>query len=65
MGCAWATLVVNYTMLALAVWLLRTQSIYPCSSGARWSGPMPTLSGFFSWACLQGWHHGGSSLPSR
>lgn len=27
-GCAWATLVVNYGMLAVAVWTLRTQSIY-------------------------------------
>lgn len=27
-GCAWATLVVNYTLLALALWLLRTQDLY-------------------------------------
>lgn len=27
-GCAWATLVVNGSMLALAIWLLRTQDIY-------------------------------------
>ncbi|MDR3452112.1 MAG: MATE family efflux transporter [Rhodoferax sp.] len=27
-GCAWATLVVNYAMLALALWLLRTQTFY-------------------------------------
>lgn len=27
-GCAWATLVVNYTLLGLAVWLLRTQPLY-------------------------------------
>lgn len=27
-GCAWATLVVNYTMLAVALWLLRTQDFY-------------------------------------
>lgn len=27
-GCAWATLVVNYTMLGLALWLLRTQDLY-------------------------------------
>ncbi|WHZ11473.1 MAG: Na+-driven multidrug efflux pump [Burkholderiaceae bacterium] len=27
-GCAWATLVVNYLLLALALWLLRTQSLY-------------------------------------
>jgi MATE family multidrug resistance protein len=27
-GCAWATLVVNYLMLALALWMLRTQPMY-------------------------------------
>ena len=27
-GCAWATLVVNYGMLGVAVWMLRTQEIY-------------------------------------
>ena len=27
-GCAWATLVVNYLMLALALWMLRTQPLY-------------------------------------
>ncbi|MBS0316915.1 MAG: MATE family efflux transporter [Proteobacteria bacterium] len=27
-GCAWATLVVNYLLLALALWLLRTQTLY-------------------------------------
>ena len=27
-GCAWATLVVNYLMLALAMWLLKTQAFY-------------------------------------
>lgn len=27
-GCAWATLAVNYTLLALALWLLRTQGLY-------------------------------------
>ena len=27
-GCAWATLVVNYAMLGVAVWMLRTQEIY-------------------------------------
>lgn len=27
-GCAWATLVVNVSMLTLAIWLLRTQSLY-------------------------------------
>jgi len=47
-GCAWATLVVNYTMLALAVWLLRTQSIYtPLQLWRPLERPhVPTLSGF-------------------
>nr|WP_279343637.1 MATE family efflux transporter [Variovorax terrae] len=27
-GCAWATLVVNYAMLGLALWMLRTQELY-------------------------------------
>ena len=27
-GCAWATLVVNYSLLGLGVWLLRTQDLY-------------------------------------
>jgi MATE family multidrug resistance protein len=27
-GCAWASLVVNYLMLALALWMLRTQDLY-------------------------------------
>lgn len=27
-GCAWATLVVHYTMMFLALWLLRTQPLY-------------------------------------
>ncbi|MDM0073314.1 MATE family efflux transporter [Variovorax sp. J2P1-59] len=27
-GCAWATLIVNYSMLAAAIWLLRSQSFY-------------------------------------
>jgi multidrug resistance protein, MATE family len=27
-GCAWATVVVNYVFLALALWLLRTQPMY-------------------------------------
>ncbi|MDB5847198.1 MAG: family efflux transporter, partial [Rhodoferax sp.] len=27
-GCAWATLAVNYAMLGVAVWTLRTQSLY-------------------------------------
>ncbi len=27
-GCAWATLVVNYALLAMALWLLRTHELY-------------------------------------
>lgn len=27
-GCAWATVIVNFTMLGIAIWLLRTQSLY-------------------------------------
>lgn len=27
-GCAWATLVVNYAMLGLAIWMLRSQDLY-------------------------------------
>lgn len=27
-GCAWATLAVNYAMLAVAVWMLRRQAVY-------------------------------------
>ncbi|MBC7378541.1 MAG: MATE family efflux transporter [Burkholderiaceae bacterium] len=27
-GCAWATLLVNYLMLAVALWMLRTQPLY-------------------------------------
>jgi multidrug resistance protein, MATE family len=27
-GCAWATLIVNYAMLGLAIWMLRTQDLY-------------------------------------
>ena len=27
-GCAWATLVVNYSLLGLGLWLLRTQDLY-------------------------------------
>ena len=27
-GCAWATLLVNYLMLGLAIWLIRTQDFY-------------------------------------
>ncbi len=27
-GCAWATLLVNYTLLGLGLWLMRTQALY-------------------------------------
>ena len=47
-GCAWATLVVNCSMLALAVWLLRTQDIYtPLGLWRRMEPPhWPTIAGF-------------------
>ena len=47
-GCAWATLVVNCSMLALAVWLLRTQDIYtPLGLRRRMEPPhWPTIAGF-------------------
>lgn len=47
-GCAWATLAVNCSMLALAVWLLRTQDIYtPLGLWRRMEPPhWPTLAGF-------------------
>lgn len=41
-GCAWATLAVNCTMLALALWLLRTQDIYtPLHIWKRMEPPHP------------------------
>lgn len=47
-GCAWATLVVNCSMLALGVWLLRTQDLYaPLQLWRRMEPPhWPTLAGF-------------------
>lgn len=47
-GCAWATLVVNCSMLALAVWLLRTQSLYqPLALWQPLERPhWPTIAGF-------------------
>lgn len=47
-GCAWATLVVNCSMLALAVWLLRTQDLYePLGLWRRMEPPhWPTIAGF-------------------
>lgn len=47
-GCAWATLVVNSTMLGLSVWLLRNQDIYtPLSIWRRMEPPhWPTIAGF-------------------
>ncbi len=47
-GCAWATLVVNCSMLALAFWLLRTQDIYePLCIWRRLEPPhWPTIGGF-------------------
>jgi MATE family multidrug resistance protein len=47
-GCAWATLVVNCSMLALAVWLLRTQALYePLALWKPLERPhWPTIAGF-------------------
>lgn len=47
-GCAWATLVVNCSMLALALWLLRTQDIYePLAIWHRLERPhWPTIARF-------------------
>ena len=47
-GCAWATLVVNCSMLALALWLLRTQDLYePLGLWRRMEPPhWPTIAGF-------------------
>jgi MATE family multidrug resistance protein len=41
-GCAWATVAVNYLMFALAVWALRTQSLYlPYALWRRLEAPDP------------------------
>ena len=47
-GCAWATLVVNVSMLGVALWLLRTQDIYlPLRIWQRMEPPhWPTILGF-------------------
>lgn len=47
-GCAWATLVVNWLMVAIALWMLRTQPLYrPYSLWQRMERPHgPTLRGF-------------------
>ena len=47
-GCAWATLAVNCSMLVVAAWLLRTQDIYaPLGLWRRMEPPhWPTISGF-------------------
>ncbi len=47
-GCAWATLAVNVSMLTLAIWLLRTQSLYaPLGLWRRMEPPhWPTLANF-------------------
>lgn len=47
-GCAWATLVVNCSMLGLAIWLLRTQDLYaPLQIWRRIEPPhWPTIAGF-------------------
>lgn len=47
-GCAWATFVVNVSMLVLAFWLLRTQDLYaPLRIWQRMERPhWPTILGF-------------------
>ncbi len=47
-GCAWATLVVNWLMVAIALWTLRTQDLYrPYRLWQRLERPHgPTLRGF-------------------
>lgn len=47
-GCAWATLVVNWTMVAIALWMLRTQDLYaPYRLWQRIEPPhWPTIRGF-------------------
>ena len=47
-GCAWATLVVNTAMLALAIWLLRSQDLYePLDIWRRIERPhWPTIASF-------------------
>ena len=47
-GCAWATLVVNVSMLTLGIWLLRTQSLYvPLALWQRMEPPHgPTITHF-------------------
>jgi MATE family multidrug resistance protein len=47
-GCAWSTVIVNWTMLGLAVWMLRQQALYrPYQLWRRPEPPHgPTLRGF-------------------
>ncbi len=47
-GCAWSTLIVNWVMLGVAVWMLRTQDLYrPYSLWKRPEAPHgPTLRSF-------------------
>lgn len=47
-GCAWATVVVNYLFLGMAVWLLRTQDLYePYAIWQRMERPhWPTIARF-------------------
>jgi MATE family multidrug resistance protein len=41
-GCAWGTVIVNYLLLLLAIWALRTQSLYaPYAIWARMERPDP------------------------
>lgn len=56
-GCAWATVAVNYLLLAGAVWLLPpSPCMRPTGSGAGWSGRTGAPSAAScTWACRPGW----------
>ncbi|WP_370590543.1 MATE family efflux transporter [Xylophilus sp. ASV27] len=48
-GCAWATVLVNYLMLAIALWLLRTQPLYtPYRLWRRVEAPDPRQLALFA-----------------
>ncbi|RYF65667.1 MAG: MATE family efflux transporter, partial [Comamonadaceae bacterium] len=49
-GCAWATLVVNYTLLCVAVWMLRSRSMYaPIALWRRLERPDLAHLAHFAW----------------
>ncbi len=48
-GCAWATLVVNYLLLGIALWLVRSSPVYaPLSLWKRMERPDPAQIGHFA-----------------